>query len=166
MPRNRRQTNSKLADSVKKFVVSAAVVTTFVGYALAEHVNASNGPAAAQNLPSDQAQPNTPITVTQPTNTPQGTYRDGQYTGNVADAYYGSVQVKAVIQGGKLTDIQWLDYPQDRRTSQMINAQATPWLKQEAIQVQSAQVDLISGATLTSNAFVQSLQSALSQAQS
>jgi uncharacterized protein with FMN-binding domain len=166
MPKNRRITNDSIADSVKKFVVSAAVVTAFVGYALTEHVNASNGSTTAQSSTANQDSTNPSANVMQPTNSPQGTYRDGQYTGNVENAYYGNVQVKAIIQGGKITDIQWLDYPRDRRTSQMINAQATPWLKQEAIQVQSAQVDFISGATLTSNAFVQSLQSALNQAQS
>ncbi len=166
MPKNRRITNDSIADSVKKFAVSAAVVTTFIGYALTEHVNASNGSTTAQSSAANQPPASPSANVVQPTNTPQGTYRDGQYTGNVENAYYGNVQVKAIIQGGKITDIQWLDYPQDRRTSQMINSQATPWLKQEAIQAQSAQVDFISGATLTSNAFVQSLQSALAQAQS
>jgi uncharacterized protein with FMN-binding domain len=105
-----------------------------------------------------------PTNIPAPTATPKGAYRDGQYTGPVTDAYYGNVQVRAIIQGGKLTDVKWLDFPHDRRTSQMINQQATPWLRQEAIQAQSAQVDFVSGATLTSQAFVQSLQAALSQA--
>jgi uncharacterized protein with FMN-binding domain len=99
-----------------------------------------------------------------PTTTPQGQYKDGTYDGPVVDAYYGNVQVEAVIQGGKIADVQFLDYPQDRRTSRFINQQAMPWLSQEAVQVQSAHVDLISGATFTSEAFVQSLQSALDQA--
>jgi len=68
------------------------------------------------------------------------------------------------VQGGKLTDVQFLDYPHDRRTSQRINQQADPWLIQEAIQAQSANVDIISGATLTSQAFAQSLYTALNQA--
>lgn len=99
-----------------------------------------------------------------PTATPQGQYKDGTYNGPVVDAFYGNVQVEAVIQGGKLTDVQFLDYPHDRRTSRFINQQAMPWLTQEAVQVQSANVDLISGATFTSEGFVQSLQSALDQA--
>jgi uncharacterized protein with FMN-binding domain len=55
-------------------------------------------------------------------------------------------------------------YPNDRRTSIRINATAVPDLQQEAIQAQSANVDIISGATLTSQAFVQSLQVALNSA--
>jgi uncharacterized protein with FMN-binding domain len=93
-----------------------------------------------------------------------GQYKDGVYTGDIADAYYGNVQVQATIQNGKITDVQFLDYPQDRRTSIEINSQAMPYLKEEAIQAQSAQVDTVSGATQTSWAFRESLTSALDQA--
>lgn len=93
-------------------------------------------------------------------------YKDGQYTGSVADAYYGNIQVQVTIQGGKITDVQFLDYPHDRGTSVRINTQAMPVLKQEAIQAQSANVDVVSGATQTSGAFNQSLASALLQAKS
>lgn len=93
-----------------------------------------------------------------------GKYKDGEYTGTVADAFYGNIQVKAIISGGKITDVQFLQYPNDRSTSIMINTQAMPMLKQEAITAQSANVDIVSGATDSSNAFIQSLGSALSQA--
>lgn len=95
---------------------------------------------------------------------PAGQYANGSYTGSPADAYYGTVQVKAVIQNGQLADVQFLQYPSDRSTSRYINSQAMPLLTQEAIQAQSAQVDGVSGATETSMAFVQSLASALAQA--
>ncbi|MFA6354452.1 MAG: FMN-binding protein [Candidatus Paceibacterota bacterium] len=95
---------------------------------------------------------------------PKGIYRDGSYTGTTADAYYGNVQVAATIQGGRLTDVQFLQYPSDRRTSIQINTQAMPYLITEAIQAQNAQVDIVSGATDTSNAFIESLGSALAQA--
>lgn len=93
-------------------------------------------------------------------------YKNGTYTGNVADAFYGNVQVQAVISGGKLTDVTFLQYPNDRSTSIEINTQAMPYLKQEAIKAQIAQVDIITGATQTSRAFIESLQSALDQAKS
>jgi len=95
-----------------------------------------------------------------------GRYKDGSYQGSVADAYYGNVQVQADVKNGQLVSVRILQYPNDRNTSRYINSQALPMLKQEAIQAQTAQVDFISGATLTSNAFVQSLSSALDQAQS
>ena len=91
-------------------------------------------------------------------------YKDGTYTGSSADAYYGNVQVQAVVQSGKLTNVTFLDYPQTHQTSVYINSQAMPYLTQEAIQAQSANVNVVSGATLTSQAFMQSLASALAQA--
>lgn len=92
-------------------------------------------------------------------------YKDGQYDGNAADAYYGLVQVRAIIQGGKLTDVVFLSYPNDRSESIKINTYATPILKAEAIKAQSAKVNTVTGATNTSRAFINSLTSALSQAQ-
>jgi len=116
----------------------------------------------------------TPTTATAPAPTPaptpapkpKGQYIDGSYTGSVADAYYGSVQVRATISGGRLTDVAFLQYPNDRSTSRYINGQAMPLLTQEALQAQSAQVSGVSGASDTSYAFVQSLSSALAQAKS
>lgn len=91
---------------------------------------------------------------------------DGTYTGPVTDAYYGLIQIQASIQGGRLTALKVLKYPSDRRTSVSINRQALPMLRDEAISGQSAHVDIISGATLTSRAFIQSLGGALKKASS
>lgn len=93
-----------------------------------------------------------------------GLYTNGSYTGSAADAYYGTVQVKAIIQSGIIADVQFLQHPSDRNTSIYINNQAMPLLTQEAIAAQSAQVSGVSGATFTSQAFRQSLTSALAQA--
>jgi uncharacterized protein with FMN-binding domain len=92
---------------------------------------------------------------------PGAAFKNGTYNGPEVDAFYGLVQVQVVIQNGKISNVQFLDYPHDRRTSQRINDQVMPWLTQEAIQAQSANVDIISGATLTSEAFANSLQAAL-----
>lgn len=125
-----------------------------------------------QNSKTVAVVPTTPIVNIvnnrQPTPTPipkkTGIYNDGQYTGNSADAYYGYVQVKAIITNGRLSDVVFLDYPQDRRTSTQINNYAMPILRQEAIAAQSANVNAVSGASATSPAFVESLTSALNQA--
>lgn len=140
---------------MKKIVLSLSVFVVFGVYVV---VTLSNGEFSI--LPGTTGKNNS-------TQTPgtQVTYKNGQYTGKVVDAYYGNVQVKATVQGGKISDVTFLDYPHDRSNSVRINTIATPMLKSEAIQVQSAQVDTISGATFTSNAFRQSLSSALSQAQ-
>lgn len=93
-------------------------------------------------------------------------YADGSYTGSTVDVYYGLVQVKATISGGRITDVAFLQYPTSHETSRYINSQAMPMLKQEAIAAQSANVNLISGATDTSLGFRKSLADALVQAKS
>lgn len=95
---------------------------------------------------------------------PKRTYLDGVYTGDVADAYYGNLQVQVVIANDRITDVRFLQYPNDRRTSIAINTEAMPYLKQEAIAAQSARVNGVSGATASSRAFVESLASALAKA--
>lgn len=83
----------------------------------------------------------------------------------VADAQWGNVQVQVVIQHGKMTSVSFLQYPNERNRSVEINGYADPQLTSEAIQAQSATVDSVSGATDSSEAFMQSLTDALSQAQ-
>lgn len=93
-----------------------------------------------------------------------GQYKDGSFTGKVADAFYGNIQVQAVIKNGRIVDVIFLQAPNDNGTSVSINSQADPMLTQEAIQAQSANVDIISGASASSQAFQVSLADALSQA--
>ncbi len=102
--------------------------------------------------------------ATQPA--PVNHYKDGQYVGTAADAYYGNVQVAAIITGGKITEVKFLEYPQERQNSVRLNENAIPRLQTETIAVQSANVDSITGASLTSAAYLESLTSALSQAAS
>jgi uncharacterized protein with FMN-binding domain len=98
------------------------------------------------------------------TPTPSGIYKNGTFTGSVQDAFYGNMQVQAVITNGKLSDVIFLQYPNENRTSQYINSQALPILKQEAISAQSANIDMVSGASASSPAFKASLSDALAQA--
>jgi len=91
-------------------------------------------------------------------------YQDGTYTGQRAYAFYGYVQVRATVQNGRLQNVRVLEHPNHNGTSRYINSVAIPYLVQEAINVQDARVNLISGATLTSRAFVQSLDTALQKA--
>lgn len=114
--------------------------------------------------PTPTATPTPAPTPTPPPVANTGKYKNGSYTGPSVDAYYGSVQVKVVISGGEITDVQFLDYPQDRSTSKRINGRAMPYLISEAISIQDSKVDTVSGASFTSAAFKKSLASALSQA--
>lgn len=117
--------------------------------------------------PSPAPKP-TPKPTPTPTPTPvlKGQYVDGSYTGSRVYVFYGYIQVRAIISGGKLTSVAILDYPQDRSTSREINGQALPLLVHEAIAAQSGNVDTISGASDSSEGFRQSLTSALAQAKS
>jgi len=114
-------------------------------------------------IPSPAPTP-VPTPAPAPAPKPVGQYTDGTYTGSITDAYYGLIQVEATISGGKLTGVRFLRYPNDRSTSRFINSQAMPMLESEAIQAQSANVNIISGATDTSFAFRQSLAVALTGA--
>lgn len=168
---------------MRKFLLSGAVLIVFSLYALRLNfgdderpvVAVANTPVSSLTTPQTvEDEPvatlgptpagSTSLTVVTPTPKPTGKYKDGTYTGMVADAFYGNIQVQAVISGGRITDIIFLQYPNDRSTSIEINSQAMPLLKQEAIQAQSANVAGVSGATASSDAFIQSLQSALNQA--
>jgi uncharacterized protein with FMN-binding domain len=170
------------AQSAKIDVVSGATYTSF-GYAtslnsaLAKATNPavakiSAKPATGTALTPPPAPAPVPPPTAIPPATPApatpapvaGAFKNGQYTGDLVNVYYGNVQVQATIQGGRLADVQFLTYPQDRQTSVFINSQATPILRQEALTAQSAQVNVVSGATYTSTGFIQSLASALSQA--
>lgn len=149
---------------MKKILLSIIVLGAFFAYGLHQKQEAANVKVSAPA--TLQITPTTSGGVTPPTQSvSQGKYKDGVYTGNIADAFYGNVQVKLTIQQGKITDVVFLDYPHDRGTSIEINTQAMPFLREEAIQSQSANVDIVSGATQTSEAFRQSFSSALSQAQ-
>ncbi len=92
-----------------------------------------------------------------------GAFKDGTYTGSSVSAHYGNVQVEITVSGGELAEVVALKYPSDR-TSLRINNQALPLLYSEAIKAQSSKVNMITGATFTSRAFISSLESALKQA--
>jgi uncharacterized protein with FMN-binding domain len=154
---------------MKKLAVSAVIIGVFIIYALA-HARASVGFSPSQGSSNDSSSgsgsssDSGSSTQTGGTPTTSGSFKDGSYTGGSADAQWGNVQVKITIQNGRLTNVQFLQYPNHRDRSVEINNYAMPQLTSEAIQAQNSQVDVISGATDTSEAFMQSLGDALSQA--
>lgn len=155
---------------MKKLTLSLSVILSFVLFSLFGKKTAGQA-AIIDPQPGANNPPPSTTTNTNPTSGPTGVsvrnssgLKDGTYIGSVADAFYGNIQVQTIISGGKISDVQFLQYPNDRRHSIEINSQAMPILKSEAIQAQSSQVDTVSGATATSLAFIESLGSALSQA--
>lgn len=89
----------------------------------------------------------------------------GTYTGSVIGTRYGNVQVQVVLAQGRITDVIALQLTDQDGRSQQISSMAAPILRQEVLAAQSASVDSVSGATYTSEGYLQSLQAALDQAQ-
>ncbi|HEX2850700.1 MAG TPA: FMN-binding protein [Acidimicrobiales bacterium] len=87
--------------------------------------------------------------------------KSGTFTGSVERNRFGDVQVQVVIKSGRITDVVPLQLPSDRARSAFISEQAAPMLRQEALDAQSAQIDIVSGATYTSEGYAASLQAAL-----
>lgn len=85
-------------------------------------------------------------------------------TGDVADTRWGPVQVQLTVSGSSITKVTVLQYPSGDPRDEEINSRALPILIQETMDAQSADIDMVSGATYTSDGYVQSLQSALDQA--
>lgn len=81
--------------------------------------------------------------------------------GAVESTPYGPLQVQVTVAAGRITDVTAVQYPSDQRRSQQINAMALPELRSQALAAQSARIDGVSGATLTTEGYVASLQSAL-----
>jgi uncharacterized protein with FMN-binding domain len=88
----------------------------------------------------------------------------GTVTGTAADTRWGPVQVAVTLASGKITAVDVVQEPDSNGRDQEINADAVPQLVQETLQAQGTQIDMVSGATYTSDGYVQSLQSALDQA--
>lgn len=85
-------------------------------------------------------------------------------TGDSVDTQWGPVQVQISVTNGKITAVRAVDYPQNNGRDQEINSYAIPALNQEALTAGSAQIDSISGATVTSGGYISSLQSAIDKA--
>jgi uncharacterized protein with FMN-binding domain len=85
-------------------------------------------------------------------------------TGTSASTRWGPVQVRLTVDGGTITDVTVVEYPSGNGRDRQINARAIPILVQETLDAQSADIDMVSGATVTSEGYVESLQAALDKA--
>ncbi len=132
------------------------------------HVSVSGAaPAAAAPPTTTPAAPTTTPTGGTATTAPATTNPpgpSGQYTGTDVVYRYGDIQVQITVSNGRITNILIPQESARDARSQSINGQAVPILTSEALAAQSLQFDVVSGATFTSYAFAQSLQSALTKA--
>jgi uncharacterized protein with FMN-binding domain len=85
-------------------------------------------------------------------------------TGDTARTRWGPVQVQITVSAGRITAVEAVQYPNGNGRDQEINSYALPLLARAAVAAQTADIDLVSGATVTSDGYVQSLQSAIDKA--
>ena len=118
--------------------------------------------AVGQPSASGSARPSASPTADAATATPQPTVATVTVTGPAIDYYFGTAQVRVTLVDGKITEVVALQLPSEGQSG-WISQQVEPMLRSEVLAAQSAQIDLISGATYTSDAYQRSLQGALDQ---
>lgn len=125
----------------------------------------SSGAGASANATTDTAQSApSPATPTPDATPAPKVAKDQTVTGATAQTRWGPVQVQITVKDGKIVDAVGLQYPNGDRRSQWISDQAIPWLVEETLSEQIANVQIIGGATYTSNGWRQSLASAMQKA--
>jgi uncharacterized protein with FMN-binding domain len=151
-----------------------AIATTAVALALmfsfkTPEATLTRAPGGVVSAPTDQGAgatrrpgttPRPGTTVPAPSGAPVAA---GTITGQDIQTQFGDVQVQITIANGRITQVEALQLPSHGRSGSISQAVA-PMLHDEALQAQSAKIDIVSGATYTSEAYAQSLQSALDQA--
>ena len=122
--------------------------------------------ASTTTDPSTQAVPETAAPPETATPTPEATVESvtATYTGAASSTRYGEVQVQITVTDGVITTADAIAFPNDDRESQQINSWAVPTLNDEVLAAQSASIEMLSHATITSGAYISSLQDALDQA--
>ena len=153
---------STITAVVLLFSYHTSTNSAFVASSPAGQLPASPGPASPGPSSPGLASPAPSSNKSGSSTSKSGT--TGTYTGAAADTRWGPVQVRITVQGGKITASQAVQYPQNNGRDAQINGFALPVLNQEVLQQQSASIDTVSGATVTSDGYLQSLQSAIDQA--
>ncbi|MBF6606580.1 MAG: FMN-binding protein [Chloroflexi bacterium] len=124
---------------------------------------AAGGAAAGSGGSGGGASGTVSSAPTTPAPAAPGAGATGQFTGPVITTRFGDTEVQMTLAKGRITDVQAVVLPSDGRSG-FISQTVAPILQSEALQAQSAQIDIVSGATYTSDAYAQSLQGALDQA--
>ena len=149
------------------FLSTAAVVTLLFGY---DTSTSGPQPAASETVVAAPGSSGTGSSGTESSDSESsGTGSSGSGTattvaGSVASTRWGDIQVTITVTDGKITAVDVPEYPTANGKDRQINASALPILTQETLSAQSADIDMVSGATVTSEGYVESLQSALDQA--
>jgi uncharacterized protein with FMN-binding domain len=155
------------------FADSAAVAGTPSGTAAGEPTTDAAEPTAAPTAGADPGEEDTaaepsPSGAAGPTRSAGGTGTSGSvsgtFDGTAAQTRFGPVQVRIIVSSGKITDVQALQVPNGNHHDAAINGHALPILREETLAAQSADIDTVSGATITSDGYRESLQAAIDAA--
>jgi uncharacterized protein with FMN-binding domain len=139
------------------FMSTVTVVTLLFGYHTSTSPAPATGTGAVLAVPADG-------TSSGATTGGTASASAVTVTGPSADTRWGPVQVRVTVDNGTITDVTVVDYPTANGKDRSINARAVPILVQETLDAQSAEIDMVSGATYTSEGYLESLQAALDQA--
>jgi uncharacterized protein with FMN-binding domain len=149
-----------VVSQLRRIVIWLASTVTIVVLLFGYHTS-TNKTSSAATVPSTSGQ----TTTTSPNaSSGSGSSDIKTYTGSVAQTRWGPVQVKITVQSGKITKVTVLQQPNGNPKDAEINSYALPILINETTHTQSADIDMVSGATVTSQGYVQSLQAALDEA--
>jgi uncharacterized protein with FMN-binding domain len=140
------------------FMSTLTVVTLLFGY------HTSTTPQAGSGATSVLADPGSGTTSGSSAAGGDASSSASTVTGPSAGTRWGPVQVELTVEGGTITGVRVVEYPTGNRKDRQINAEAIPILVQETLDAQGADIDMVSGATVTSEGYVESLQAALDQA--
>jgi uncharacterized protein with FMN-binding domain len=151
---------------MKKIILAA--MTTISGLVMLFSYHTSTQGVEATTPDADtgatQADPDTSAAAPTSSATASTSGSDGTFTGDAVQTRYGAVQVEITVANGTITGAEAIQYPNSDRHDQRINAYAVPILNAEVVTAQSAAIDAVSGATVTSDGYVVSLQSAIDAA--
>ncbi len=135
---------------------SASVATAAAGEGSGTTTGAgsSSKPARSESTASESTEPGSTLS----------TGDSGSFEGDSVQTRFGTVQVEIVVADGVVSSAEAVQYPSRDRESRQINAWAVPVLNDEVVSAQSATISMVSGATVTSAAYLRSLQSAFDAA--
>jgi uncharacterized protein with FMN-binding domain len=156
-----------LASTVTVVVLLFGYHTSTNSAASTAGTSASSAPAAPSATPSAAAPPDpssSPSSSSGSSGSSGSSSATKTYTGDTADTRWGPVQVAITVTDGKITKVEVPVSPSGNQRDLEINDQALPTLVQETLDAQSANIDMVSGATVTSDGYLTSLQSALDKA--
>jgi uncharacterized protein with FMN-binding domain len=137
--------------------------TSTMGAGAAEPIAVATAPAPTPTPAPTSAPTATPSPTSTPASKAAG--KSGTFAGATAQTRWGPIQVSITVANGKITDVVVPVYPNGNSRDEEINAYALPALRQSTLDAQSAAIDGVSGATVTSDGYKQSLQAALDAAQ-